>query len=41
MFRKLENKITAKLMTRIENIVVKKCKTVFEEEKPMISEAAI
>ena len=28
-------------MSRIENIVVKKCKAIFESKKPMISETAI
>ena len=41
MLRKLEDKITAKLMSRMENIVVKKCKAIFEEKKPMLSETAI
>ena len=36
MLRKLEDKITAKLLSRIENIVVKKCKPIFEEKKSMI-----
>ena len=40
MLRKLEDKLTAKLMSRIENIV-KTCKAIFEEEKPMISQTAI
>ena len=41
MLRKLEDKITTKLMSRIENIVAKKCKAIFEKKKPTISETAI
>ena len=41
MLRKLEDKITAKLKSRIENIVAKKCKAIFEGKKPMVSETAI
>ena len=39
--RKLEDKTTSKLMTRIKKIVTEKCKAIFEERKPMISETAI
>ena len=41
MLRKLENEITAKLMSRIKIIVAEKCKAIFEEKKPMISKTAI
>ena len=41
MLRKLEDKITAKLMSRIKNIVAEKCKAIIEAKKPMISETVI
>ena len=42
MLRKPEdNKITGKLMFRIENNVAEKCKAIFEEKKSIISETAL
>ena len=41
MLRKLEDIITAKLISKIEDIVVKKYKAIFEEKKSMISKTAI
>ena len=42
MLRKPEdNKITGKLMFRIENTVAEKCKAIFEEKKSIISETPL
>ena len=41
MLKKLKDKINAKLMSRVESIVTKKCKAIFEKKKPMISKTAI
>ena len=35
MLKNLEDKITAKLMPRIENMFSENCKAIFEEKKPM------
>ena len=40
LLRNLESKITAKFMSRIENIFAEKCKAIFDEKKTMISEIA-